>query len=94
MSEPESDGGLDAGTLGAIIGGSAAGLLIIIGVIAFVVLHKRKTGEREPSAPPKRTSEYGAVDLSALPSSYEDASNVRAPSEKNDVYGSRLASLS
>ena len=33
MSEP--DGGLDAGTLGAIIGGSAAGLLIIIGVNIF-----------------------------------------------------------
>jgi predicted outer membrane repeat protein len=90
-SEPESDGGLDAGTLGAIIGGSAAGLLIIIGVVVFVVLRKRKTGEREPSAPPKRTSEYGAVALSTLPSSYEDASSVRAPAD--NVYSSRLGAL-
>jgi hypothetical protein len=90
-SEPESDGGLDAGTLGAIIAGSAAGLLVIIGVVVFVVLRKRKTGEREPSAPPKRTSEYGAVALSTLPSSYEDASSVRAPAD--NVYSSRLGAL-
>jgi predicted outer membrane repeat protein len=92
-SEPESDDGLDAGTLGAIIGGSAAGLLIIIGVVVFVVLRKRKTGEREPSAPPKRTSEYGAVALSTLSSSYEDASSVRAPAPADAIYGSNLAAL-
>jgi hypothetical protein len=92
LSEP--DGGLDGGTLGAIIGGSVAGLLIIIGVVVFVLLRKRKTGEREPSAspsaPPKRTSEYGAVALSNLPSAYDDASSVRA---NNSDYGSRLAAL-
>ncbi len=87
LSEP--DGGLDGGTLGAIIGGSVAGLLIIIGIVVFVVLRNRKTGEREPSAPPKRTSEYGAVVLSKLP--YDDVSSVRAPAD--NIYGSNLAIL-
>jgi hypothetical protein len=90
-SSSELNGGLDGGTLGAIIGGSVAGLLIIIGVVVFVVLRKRKTGEREPSAPPKRTSEYGAVALSKLPSSYDDVSSVRAPVDS--IYGSNLAAL-
>jgi predicted outer membrane repeat protein len=79
VTSSEPDGGLDAGTLGAIIGGSAAGLLIIIGVIAFVVLRKRKTGAgKQPAVPAPAASSksaYGsvanAVPLNAMGADYD-----------------------
>ena len=88
----EADGGVDGGTLGAIIGGSAAGLLIIIGVVVFVVLRKRKTGAgKQPAASAPAASSnsaYGsvanAVPLNAMGDDY-DLGGI--PVIPPDVYG-------
>jgi hypothetical protein len=63
VPETSSSTGLDGGTLGAIIGGCLAGVLIIGGIVALVVIRKRKSirsavPAAAPVAPP---SEYGAV---------------------------------
>jgi hypothetical protein len=63
VPETASSTGLDGGTLGAIIGGCIAGVLIIGGIVAFVVIRKRKKIQHvAPAAPPAAPpSEYGAV---------------------------------
>jgi hypothetical protein len=73
----EPDNGLDAGTLGAIIGGSVAGLLIVLGVVVFIVVRKRKrktsaveqSASSAPAPAPAIVSSsvhYGAVPLNAM----------------------------
>jgi hypothetical protein len=78
----ETSEGLDGGTLGAIIGGCIAGILIIGGIVAFVVIRKRKQNPPAASADaPRRTSEYGAIALN------------RAPNTPESNYGSALTNL-
>jgi predicted outer membrane repeat protein len=91
VPETASSTGLDGGTLGAIIGGCIAGVLIIGGVVAFVVIRKRK--QKSPPAAsadaPRSTSEYGPIALKE----YDDPSSVRAP-HTSENYGSSLTNLS
>jgi hypothetical protein len=63
VPETSSSTGLDGGTLGAIIGGSVVGVLIIGGIVAFVVIRKRKSirSVAPAAAPVAPASEYGAV---------------------------------
>jgi predicted outer membrane repeat protein len=82
VTETESSEGPDGGTLGAIIGGCIAGVLIIGGIVAFVVIRKRK--QSQPTAAVSPNSEYGPIALKE----YDDPSNVRAPE-----YTSSLAAL-
>jgi predicted outer membrane repeat protein len=95
MREPEPDGGLDAGTLGAIIGGSAAVLLIIIGVVVVVVLRKRKTGAgKQPAVPvpaASSNSAYGsvanAVPLNVMGADYDHGGIAAIPPNVPGNYG-------
>jgi predicted outer membrane repeat protein len=93
-SSSEPDGGLDAGTLGAIIGGSAAGLLIIIGVVVFVVLRKRKTGNNQVAAAAPAASSnsaYGsvtnAVPLNVMGADYDHGGIAAIPPNVPGNYG-------
>jgi hypothetical protein len=90
LAEPE---GLDAGTLGAIIGGSVGGLLVIIGVIVLIVMmRKRKRNPGAPHQKPPSVGEYGAIELAK--SHYGDASDVRAQAQSEAHYGqSAMANL-
>jgi hypothetical protein len=79
--------GLDGGTLGAIIGGCIGGVLLIGGIVAFVVIRKRK--QIQPVAPAAAPpSEYGAVggaiQLNAMGADY-DVGGI--PVVPPDVYG-------
>jgi hypothetical protein len=87
VPETSPAAGLDGGTLGAIIGGCIGGVLLIGGIVAFVVIRKRKQNPPAVSADaPRRASEYGPIALQG----FDDASSVRAP-ESN--YGSSLSDL-
>jgi hypothetical protein len=88
VPETSSSTGLDGGTLGAIIGGCIAGVLIIGGIVAFVVIRKRKSirsaaPAAAPAAPP---SEYGAVG-GAIPLNAMDYDLGGIPVIPPDVYG-------
>jgi predicted outer membrane repeat protein len=88
----ETSEGLDGGTLGAIIGGCIAGILIIGGIVAFVVIRKRKQSQPTASASaanPNPKSEYGPIALKE----YDDPSSVRAPHASDSNYGSALTKL-
>jgi hypothetical protein len=87
VPETSPAAGLDGGTLGAIIGGCIAGALIIGGIVAFVVIRKRKSIQPvAPAAAPP--SEYGAVggaiQLNAMGADY-DVGGI--PVVPPDVYG-------
>jgi predicted outer membrane repeat protein len=92
VPETSPAAGLDGGTLGAIIGGCIAGILIIGGIVAFVVIRKRKQSPSAASADaanPK--SEYGPIALKE----YDDPSSVRAPHTSDSNYhSSALTNLS
>jgi hypothetical protein len=64
VTETASSAGLDGGTLGAIIGGCVAGVLIVGGVVACVATRKRKSSRTgAPAAAPlgAQPSQYGSV---------------------------------
>jgi hypothetical protein len=71
--------GLDGGTLGAIIGGCIAAVVLIGGVVAFVVFRRRKQN-LAAHTPQTQTSEYGPITLDPNPNAKGD-------------YGSSLANL-
>jgi hypothetical protein len=86
----ETSEGLDGGTLGAIIGGCIAGVLLIGGIVAFFVIRKRKQSQPTASAAnPNPKSEYGPIALKE----YDDPSSVRAPHASDSNYGSALTKL-
>jgi hypothetical protein len=87
VPETSPAAGLDGGTLGAIIGGCIGGALLIGGIVAFVVIRKRK--QIQPVAPAAAPpSEYGAVggaiQLNAMGGDY-DVGGI--PVVPPDVYG-------
>jgi hypothetical protein len=93
VPETASSTGLDGGTLGAIIGGCIAGVLIIGGIVAFVVIRKRKKIQHvAPAAPPAAPpSEYGAVGgaipLNAMGADYDLGGIPVIPDAERNNYG-------
>jgi predicted outer membrane repeat protein len=88
VPETASSSSPDGGTLGAIIGGCIAGVLIIGGIVAFVVIRKRKQSLPTADAVNPK-SEYGPIALKE----YDDPSSVRAPHTSESNYGSALTNL-